>query len=145
MDDAEVVPELAVAADLPSLVVTCADAFSDDAMIRWPMPEATPAMLQELFRVILTPYVESGVLWKIGGCDGGAAWLPPDVPPPSWKPAPRATCRSISPSASRSSMSNELPTAGPRSGLCRPRADPCVALGERGCGLVDQVNDRGRL
>jgi GNAT superfamily N-acetyltransferase len=79
MDDAEVAPELAVAADLPSLVVTCADAFSDDAMIRWPMPEATPAMLQQLFRVILTPYVESGVLWKMDGCDGGAAWLPPEV------------------------------------------------------------------
>jgi GNAT superfamily N-acetyltransferase len=29
--------------------------------------------------VILAPYAESGVLWKIGGCDGGAAWLPPGV------------------------------------------------------------------
>ena len=48
-------------------------------MIRWPMPEATPAMLQELFRVILAPYVEFGVLWRIGGCDGGAAWMPPGV------------------------------------------------------------------
>ena len=79
MDHAEVVPDLAGPADLPSLVVTFAAAFSDDAMIRWPMPEATPAMLQELFRVILAPYVEFGVLWKIGGCDGGAAWLPPGV------------------------------------------------------------------
>jgi GNAT superfamily N-acetyltransferase len=79
MDHAEVVPELAVPADVPSLVVTCADAFSDDAMIHWPMPEATPAMLQELFRVILEPYVEFGALWKISGCDGGAAWLPPGV------------------------------------------------------------------
>jgi hypothetical protein len=29
--------------------------------------------------VILAPYVEFGVLWKISGCDGGAAWLPPPV------------------------------------------------------------------
>ena len=36
-------------------------------------------MLAELFRVILTPYAESGVLWKIGGRDAGAAWLPPGV------------------------------------------------------------------
>jgi GNAT superfamily N-acetyltransferase len=43
------------------------------------MPDATPAMLQELFRVILTPYVDVSVLWKIHGCDGGAAWLPPEV------------------------------------------------------------------
>lgn len=48
-------------------------------MIRWPTPDATPAMLQELCRVILTPYREFGVLWKIHGCDGGAAWLPPGV------------------------------------------------------------------
>jgi hypothetical protein len=79
MDHAEVVPDLAAPADLPGLIVTFATAFSDDAMIRWPMPEATPGMLQELFRVILVPYVEFGVLWKIGGCDGGAAWLPPGV------------------------------------------------------------------
>ena len=79
MDHAEAVPELAGPADLPRLTVTCAAAFSDDMMIRWPMPEASPAMLQELFRVILTPYVESGVLWKIGGGDGAAAWLPPEV------------------------------------------------------------------
>jgi GNAT superfamily N-acetyltransferase len=79
MDHAQAVPDLAGPADLPGLVVTFAAAFSDDAMIRWPMPEATPAMLQELWRVILAPYVESGVLWKIGGCDGGAAWLPPAV------------------------------------------------------------------
>ena len=79
MDHAEVVPELAGPADLSSLVVTFAAAFSDDAMIRWPMPEATPAALRELFRVILAPYAEFGVLWKIGGCDGGAAWLPPGV------------------------------------------------------------------
>jgi GNAT superfamily N-acetyltransferase len=79
MNHAGAVPELAVPADLPGLVVTCAAAFSDDPMIRWPMPDATPAMLQELFRVILTPYLEFGVLWKIHGCDGGAAWLPPRV------------------------------------------------------------------
>jgi GNAT superfamily N-acetyltransferase len=79
MDHAKAVPELAVRSDVPSLVVTCADAFDDDAMIRWPMPEATPEILQELFRVILEPYVEFGVLWKIGCCDGGAAWLPPGV------------------------------------------------------------------
>ena len=79
MDRAEAVPELAGPADLPALVVTCAAAMSDDAMIRWPMPEATPAALRELFRAILAPYVEFGVLWKTGGCDGGAAWLPPRV------------------------------------------------------------------
>lgn len=79
MNHAGAVPELAGPADLPGLVVTCAGAFSDDPMIRWPMPDATPAMLQELFRVILTPYLEFGVLWKIHGCDGGAAWLPPRV------------------------------------------------------------------
>ena len=79
MDSAGAVPELAGPADLPGLVITFADAFSDDPMIRWPMPDATPAMLQELFRVFLAPYVEFGVLWKIGGSDGGAAWLPPGV------------------------------------------------------------------
>ena len=79
MDPAGVVPELAALDDVPVLAVTFAAAFSDDAMIRWPMPDATPAMLRELFWVILTPYVESGVLWKIQGCDGGAAWLPPGV------------------------------------------------------------------
>jgi GNAT superfamily N-acetyltransferase len=79
MNHAGAAPELAGPADLPGLVVTCAAAFSDDSMIRWPMPDATPAMLQELFRVILTPYLEFGVLWKIHGCDGGAAWLSPGV------------------------------------------------------------------
>jgi GNAT superfamily N-acetyltransferase len=79
MDLAGVAPELAVPADLPGLVVTFAAAFSDDPMIRWPMPDATPPVLQEFFRVILTPYVEFGVLWKIHGSDGGAAWLPPGL------------------------------------------------------------------
>jgi GNAT superfamily N-acetyltransferase len=79
MDHAEAVPELAGPADLPALVVTCAAAMSDDPMICWPMPEATPAAQRELFRAILEPYVEFGVLWKTGGCDGGAAWLPPEV------------------------------------------------------------------
>jgi GNAT superfamily N-acetyltransferase len=79
MDDAEVVPDLAGPADLPSLVAAFAAAFREDVMIRWPMPEATPATLQELFRVILAPYVEFGVLWKIAGCDGGGAWRPPGV------------------------------------------------------------------
>jgi GNAT superfamily N-acetyltransferase len=79
MDSGGVVPELASPGDVPALAVTFAAAFGDDAMIRWPMPEATPATLQELFGVILAPYAESGVLWKIGGQDGGAAWLPPGV------------------------------------------------------------------
>ena len=70
MDPVGAVPELAGLGDVPVLAVTCAAAFSDDAMIRWPMPDATPAMLQELFRVILTPYVDFGVLWKIHDCDG---------------------------------------------------------------------------
>jgi GNAT superfamily N-acetyltransferase len=73
------VPELARPGDVPALADTFAAAFSDDVMIRWPMPEATPAALAEFFRVILAPYAESGVLWKIGGCDGGAAWLPPGL------------------------------------------------------------------
>ena len=73
--DAEM-EDLAGPADLPGLVGTFAAAFSDDAMIRWPMPEAAPAALQELWHAILAPYVESGVLWKIDGCNGGAAWLP---------------------------------------------------------------------
>ena len=79
MDHAEVVLDLAGPADLPGLAVTFAAAFADDVMIRWPMPEATPAMFQELWRVILQPYVESGVLWKTAGSEGGAAWLPPRV------------------------------------------------------------------
>lgn len=29
--------------------------------------------------MILTPYVELGVLWKVRGCDAGAVWLPPAV------------------------------------------------------------------
>jgi GNAT superfamily N-acetyltransferase len=79
MNHAGVVPELAVPADVPSLAVTFAAAMSDDVMIRWPMPDATPAMQRELFRVILTPYAELGILWKIHGCGAGAAWLPPAV------------------------------------------------------------------
>ena len=79
MDPGRVVPELAGPGDVPVLAVTCAAAFRDDPMIRWPMPDATSAMLQELFQVILTPYAESGVLWKIHGCHGGAAWLPPSA------------------------------------------------------------------
>jgi ribosomal protein S18 acetylase RimI-like enzyme len=79
MNDAGAEPELAGPADLPGLVVTCAAAFSDDSMIRWPMPDATPATLRELFRMWLTAYAESGILWKIRGCDAGAAWLPPEV------------------------------------------------------------------
>src|SRR5215470_9033613 len=79
MNNAGAAPELAGPADLSSLVVTFADAFSSDAMIRWPLPDATPEILREHFRVWLTPYVELGVLWKIHGCDGGAAWLPPAV------------------------------------------------------------------
>ena len=79
MDHAEAVPDVAGPADLPGLVVTFADAFADDVMIRWPMPDATPDKLQELWHVILAPYVEAGVLWKIDGCAAGAAWLPPEV------------------------------------------------------------------
>jgi GNAT superfamily N-acetyltransferase len=79
IDPAGVIPELAITGDLPALAVTCAKAFRDDAMIRWPMPDATPETLAELFRVILTPYAECGALWKIHGCDGGAAWLPPGL------------------------------------------------------------------
>jgi GNAT superfamily N-acetyltransferase len=78
-DAGGVVPELAEPGDVPALAVMFAAAFGDDVMIRWPMPEATPAMLAEFFGVILAPYAESGVLWKIGGCDGGAAWLPPGL------------------------------------------------------------------
>ena len=79
VDSGGVVPELASPGDVPALAGTFAAAFGDDAMIRWPMPGTTPAMLAELFRVILAPCAESGVLWKIGGCDGGAVWLPPGV------------------------------------------------------------------
>ena len=71
VDSGGVVPELASPGDVPALAVTVAAAFGDDAMIRWPMPGASAATLAELFRVILAPYAESGVLWKIGGCDGG--------------------------------------------------------------------------
>ena len=78
-DPAGVVPELADVGDVPVLAVTFATAFNDDPMLRWPMPDATPAMLQELCRVILTPYAEFGVLWKIRRSDGVAAWLPPGV------------------------------------------------------------------
>jgi GNAT superfamily N-acetyltransferase len=73
------VPELAEPADLASLAVTFAAAFRDDAMFRWSMPDATPAMLQSVFRAILAPYVDFGVLWQVGGCDAGAAWLPPQL------------------------------------------------------------------
>ncbi len=66
MDPAGGVPELATVGDVPALAGTFAAAFGDDAMIRWPMP-ATPATLQELFEVILTPYAELGVLLKIHG------------------------------------------------------------------------------
>jgi hypothetical protein len=78
-DHAGVVPELADPGDVPVLAVTFAAAFNDDPMLRWPMPDATPAILQKLCRVILTPYAEFGVLWKIRGSDGAAAWLPPGV------------------------------------------------------------------
>ena len=77
MDPGRMLPEQASAAHVPGLAVTFAAAFRDDATIRWPMPGATPAVLAELFGVILTPYARSGVLWKIGGYDGAAAWLPP--------------------------------------------------------------------
>ncbi len=51
VDSGGVVPELASPGDVPALAVTFAAAFGGDAMIRWPMPGATPATLQELFRV----------------------------------------------------------------------------------------------
>jgi GNAT superfamily N-acetyltransferase len=70
-------PELATADDLAALAVTFSRAFSDDPMIRWPMPDATPLAIEALFRAILDPYVELGVAWKINACAGGAAWLPP--------------------------------------------------------------------
>jgi ribosomal protein S18 acetylase RimI-like enzyme len=73
------VPEPASQRDVPLLAVTFSSAFSDYAMIRWPMPDATVGALQQLFSLWLTPYAEFGVLWKIHGCDGGAAWLPPRV------------------------------------------------------------------
>jgi hypothetical protein len=79
VDSGGVVPELASPGDVAALAVMFAAAFGDDAMIRWPMPGATPAALAGLFRVILVPCAESGVLWKIGGCHGGAGWLPPAV------------------------------------------------------------------
>jgi GNAT superfamily N-acetyltransferase len=72
-------PELASPADVPRLAVTFATAFSDDAMMRWPMPDATPAVMQELFQVILAPYAKYGALWKAHDCAAGAAWLPPEV------------------------------------------------------------------
>ena len=73
------VPELAQPADLASLAVTFAAAFADDAMFRWSMPDATPATLQSVFRATLAPYVDFGVLWQVGGCEAGAAWLPPQL------------------------------------------------------------------
>jgi GNAT superfamily N-acetyltransferase len=77
MNQAGAVPELAGPTDLPGLAVTFAAAFSDDAMFRWSLPDATPVMLQDVFRAILAPYAEFGVLWQVGGSDAGAAWLPP--------------------------------------------------------------------
>ena len=77
MDPGRMVPEQASEAHVADLAVMFAAAFRDDAMIRWPMPDATPAMLAEFFGVLLTPYARSGVLWKIHGYDGAAAWLPP--------------------------------------------------------------------
>ena len=77
MDPGRMVPEQASEAHVADLAVMFAAAFRDDAMIRWPMPDATPAMLAEFFAVLLTPYARSGVLWKIHGYDGAAAWLPP--------------------------------------------------------------------
>ena len=94
IDPAGVVPELASPGDVPALAVTFAAAMSDDPMIRWPMPDATPAMQRELFRVILTPYAELGILWKIHGCGAGAAWLPPALAGtalPVYRATPRQT------------------------------------------------------
>ena len=70
-------PELATIADLDSLAATLSIAFATDAMIRWPMPDATPQDLDALFRAIMTPYLELGVAWKVGAGVGCAAWLPP--------------------------------------------------------------------
>jgi hypothetical protein len=56
MDASGAIPELATVGDVPALAV----AFGDDTMIRWPMPAATPATLQALFEVILTPHAEPG-------------------------------------------------------------------------------------
>jgi GNAT superfamily N-acetyltransferase len=70
-------PELATIADIGSLAATLSSAFATDAMIRWPMPDATPQHLDALFRAIMAPYVSLGVAWKVGDAIGCAAWLPP--------------------------------------------------------------------
>jgi GNAT superfamily N-acetyltransferase len=66
-------PELATRSDLGPLAA--------DVMIRWPMPDATPAELDSLFRALIAPYFELGVAWKVsapgGDALGFAAWLPP--------------------------------------------------------------------
>jgi GNAT superfamily N-acetyltransferase len=70
-------PELATTADLDAVVATLASAFASDVMIRWPMPEATLDDDRALFRAIMAPYLELGVVWKVGDSLGCAAWLPP--------------------------------------------------------------------
>ncbi len=54
-----------------------AQAFATDPMIRWPMPDATDDELGSLFRAIMAPYLDLGVVWQVGDSLGCAAWLPP--------------------------------------------------------------------
>ena len=92
MDPGRMLPEQASAAHVPGLAVTFAAAFRDDATIRWPMPGATPAVLAELFGVILTPthgrasYGRSAAMTaRRPGCR--RRW-PGGSPPSSKPPAP---------------------------------------------------------
>lgn len=71
------VPELAEPADVERLSATFAAAFAADAMVRRPMPGASLAQVRAYFRALLVPYVELGIVWKLRGHAGGAAWLSP--------------------------------------------------------------------
>lgn len=76
-------PSLATPDQRHPLARTFADAFIDDPMIRWPLAaDAGPREFVAMFEILLTPYIELGVMWHIQPGPSGAAaaaWLDPET------------------------------------------------------------------
>lgn len=56
-------------------------ALASEPMISWPFrgrPDPEPVRATTLFRVLLEPYVDAGVVVEDGAGRGCAAWIPPD-------------------------------------------------------------------
>jgi ribosomal protein S18 acetylase RimI-like enzyme len=71
----------AIAADLPELTATLANAFFDDPLTSWifPDPAVRPQQLRSWMRLTTEMGLTRGHLYTAGGNRSAAIWSPPDV------------------------------------------------------------------